>query len=65
MGVKKEVVVSISYFNFKFESLSAANMFASLASSTIDDKGRGVEMVVKYIPVEDTDDVEEDKEEEG
>lgn len=54
MGVRKEVTVSISYFDFKFKSLGDASMFAFLAASSIVDQDRPIELNVKYISTPDT-----------
>lgn len=62
MGVKKEIIVAISYFDFKFDSLQAANNFAEVAALTIDDKNKDIRISVRYIP-DDADDAEKEEEE--
>lgn len=62
MGVRRQIVVSISYFDFNFDSMGDASLFANLAAEHIDDTNRTVELNVKYI--QDDESEPEDAEEE-
>lgn len=58
--LKIEAMVSVSYFDFDFgDNVVAADVFAKAARATLIDRDRGVELHVKYRPID-----EEDKEEE-
>lgn len=63
MGVRRQIVVSISYFDFNFDSIGDASLFANLAAEHIDDTNRTVELNAKYIQDEaaEPEDAEEEE----
>lgn len=64
MGVRREIVVSVSYFDFKFVSLADASLFANMAAEHIEDKNRNVQLNIQYIQDDEveTDDTESEEE---
>ena len=62
MGVRRQIVVTISYIDFNFDSIGDASLFANLAAKHIDDTNRTVELNAKYI--QDDEAEPEDAEEE-
>lgn len=50
MDVNKKIILSIGYYDFEFDYLPEANMFAEIAARALTDKSRCVEMKITYEP---------------